>query len=37
VLSLCVALLVFYAATKPPPPKTSIKVRTWSFLSSSLT
>jgi hypothetical protein len=28
VLSLCVALLVFYAATKPPPPKTSIKVRT---------
>uniref|UniRef100_A0A3N7FYW8 Uncharacterized protein n=1 Tax=Populus trichocarpa TaxID=3694 RepID=A0A3N7FYW8_POPTR len=25
VLSLCVALLVFYAATKPPPPKTSIK------------
>ncbi|KAG6735535.1 hypothetical protein POTOM_061855 [Populus tomentosa] len=26
VLSLCVALLVFYAATKPPPPKTSIKI-----------
>ncbi|KAL9371396.1 hypothetical protein Peur_036536 [Populus x canadensis] len=26
VLSLCVALLVFYVATKPPPPKMSIKM-----------
>lgn len=35
VLSLCVALLVFYVATKPPPPKMSIKVRD-PFLSSSI-
>jgi len=27
VLSLCIALLVFYVATKPPPPKVSIQVR----------
>jgi hypothetical protein len=35
VLSLCVALLVFYVATKPPPPKMSIKVHDL-FLSSSI-